>query len=100
MMDCHHRSDIKKAGDSLLRLFLMVQYDFTSEIYLFFSKSRISPSSFSSADGSGSGAGSSSFLAVNLFIPLIIRKIQGGAFSEVDTTVKHTDDRHQHVVNQ
>ena len=35
----------------------------------------VSPSSFSSADGSGAGAGSSSFFGVSLFIALIMQKI-------------------------
>ena len=43
--------------------------------YLFFSKSRISVSSFSSAGGSGAGAGSSSFFLVSLFMALIMMKI-------------------------
>lgn len=44
--------------------------------YLFFSRSRISVSSFSSLLGSGAGAGSSSFFVVILVMPLIMRNTQ------------------------
>ena len=57
--------------------------------YLFLSRSRISPSSFSSLLGSGAGAGSSSFFLVILLIALITKKILRAIIRGVSTNVAH-----------